>query len=86
MGKGGIDDKDDRSVFGELRRETGQDPPNKVCSVTCFAEETASVNHFTCVEPVAACWCEGGAWDDWQKPKEGWPVAALRQTLETATS
>lgn len=38
MGKGGIADKDDRSLLGALRRKTGQDPPNKVYSVACFAE------------------------------------------------
>lgn len=39
-------------MLGALQRETGQNPPNKVCSVACFAGQTASVttyNHFTCL-------------------------------------
>lgn len=75
MGKGGIADKDDRSLLGELRRETGQDPPNKVCSITCFAEETASVNHFTCVAPAACCVKEGSTGT---QPRGGWPGRCRR--------
>lgn len=57
MGKGGIADKDDGSFLGELRRRSGRVPPNKVCSVAWFAQQTASASDFTCDGPANGGCC-----------------------------